>query len=72
MNVCKCPVCEGTGRLYANGKSSPRTNIFALVCHACSGKGFLSVSDEGCSRPLPRVGQWRALRYGEREIGGDV
>lgn len=38
--ICKCAICEGTGRLYkASGKPSPRGNVFAVSCHGCNGRG---------------------------------
>lgn len=32
---CPCPVCEGTGRLYALSESATDP------CHACSGTGIV-------------------------------
>lgn len=59
--ICKCAICEGTGRLFrASGKSSPRDNVFAVKCHGCNGRGQVETFDNAPQttlRPNPLAKQ---------------
>ena len=57
----QCPICNGAGKLKDPGKNMDATYAPEKICHGCSGKGWVEVSEEFSQKSpqyIPSINPW--------------